>query len=235
MDSKKIAIGFLIGISVLYAGSVSFGVFFRFESNLEQTMPAVKQLVNEARREIKKELSKPWWKRLIGSLFGMEKNKFNKIMAKLPGLIEDAMPKITYGYYSTTPFLPELDLRDMSLIAALQSLSFQKIEINDIYWDYDPQKRDGCNSDPKPGMVDNCAAPEGFVLKYIKTESGRVNLVIQSHVVKCPQYEKDNPFRLPLRRFVKSHQLRTYFSDGRWRGYKIKKTNISNAIWKASN
>ena len=83
MTRKKKVILFLIVMVGLYGLSTAFGLR-RDAGAMGEAMHRIRQLVQEARDDIKREMDKPFILRLFGSLFGMENNTFQLALSHLP-------------------------------------------------------------------------------------------------------------------------------------------------------
>ena len=102
MDRKKKVKLFLVAMVVLYVLATSFGLT-RDDGAMGKAMREVREVVADARAEIKKEMDKPFILRLFGSLFGMENNTFDRMKKRLPEILKNAMPDLAESFTFTPP------------------------------------------------------------------------------------------------------------------------------------
>lgn len=166
LDRKKKVKLFLVLIGVLYVLSTSYGLLKEDDSNIGKAITKTKILIAEARKEIKKELDKPFILRIFGSLFGMEGNAFSGMKKKLPPILKSAMPD-SINFFSSSSESNEITCLGMRLGDALLYLQDQNLEIGHLYWTYD-------NKLNSPFI-----SFSGTVQEAIKNEQGKADLTLQ--------------------------------------------------------
>lgn len=161
---KKVKI-FLAVVVVLYLLSTSYGLS-RDDGKMGQAMAKVNKKVEAARREIKKEMDKPFILRIFGSLFSMEGNSLEKLKRDLPKTLESAMPSTLTRFTRTEPPSPVVCV-GMRLVDALIDLQSNQLDVEQISWSFDETLEEGFL---KLG---------GTVLSAEQSEQGGARLVIQ--------------------------------------------------------
>ena len=161
---KKVKI-FLVVIVVLYLLSTSYGLS-RDDGKMGQAMAKVNEKVEAARRDIKKEMDKPFILRIFGSLFSMEGNSLEKLKRDLPKTLKSAMPSALEGMTRTAPPSPVACV-GMRLADALLDLQTNQVDIEQISWSLDEEVEEGYL---KLG---------GTVISALQSEAGGARLTIQ--------------------------------------------------------
>ncbi len=163
---KKKCIIFLVVIVLLFILSNTAG-FMREDDKMAAAMKKVKAKVNKARKDIQKEMDKPFILRLFGSLFGMEGNKFDKLKRDLPALIKDAMPT-SVGKFGNSTEPSGVAVTSMRLTDALLELKEKKKTLSEIRWKLADKVSE-----------EKYVALSGTVLDAEEMEDGKVVLTVQ--------------------------------------------------------
>lgn len=165
MDRKKKVKLFLVAMVVLYVLATSFGLT-RDDGAMGKAMREVREVVADARAEIKKEMDKPFILRLFGSLFGMENNTFDRMKKRLPEILKNAMPDLAESFTFTPPDTG-VSCEGMRLADALIYLREECVPLEELLWTWD---------DWHDGAYIKLS---GTVLKAEETETGAARLVLQ--------------------------------------------------------
>lgn len=166
LDRKKRVKLFLILIAVLYILSTSYGLLKEDDSGIGQAITKTKALIAEARKEIKKELDKPFILRIFGSLFGMEGNAFSGMKKKLPPILKSALPK-SINLFSSTSQSNEIACLGMRVTDALHYLKEQNIPLGTLTWSFDDE------------LKSPFISFSGTIQKAIKDKDGKAQLTLQ--------------------------------------------------------
>lgn len=215
MTRKKKVIIFLSVVGALYFLSVGGGLM-REESDMDKAMREVKAIVGQARDDIEAEMNKPFWERLIGSLFGIEGNSFDGLKKDLPPVIKEAMPKII-GHASCTSKSPDIFCDGMRLTDALSLIRSNKVAITKIYWTFDDQI-----------IEEKYMLCSGTVIRSDETANG-INLTIQ---LWHPHTKTNNmnSMRIKLNNWAQTTSNQTAQALSNWIEYEQSKNDISNLL-----